>query len=371
MTGQSVFCQQESEFLLFYIDKTIGEAIDANELSEAEMSIFQSISVAVQRGNCIVCGEYHSLSVLASRTDNIGVLFRKVLSKYVTQRAIMEEVDVIFCICKNSAKELPAFIVEKVKEIRIDRIVDYWWDLFQKCVLVCENQNDCKYYSLLGLNYCNRHNIVEYTVDFTYQGGGGQTTAESYDNMVCREKRPTLCIVDSDKRHANNCTLGKTCMDVRNIEASFSETEPPFQTVVLQVHEVENIVPLTILADLYRNKPLINSYIELLKNLASIENGAPLLYYDLKYGCSNLLDTDDVSQYWNSIAATHEIDLSEFDNIFPAIVDRKYLSKVVPQLRGIVDNHESLEFEACLEDIVLQLERTIFSWGCIGRPIYA
>lgn len=232
--------------MLFYIDKTIGEAIDSGELSEAEMLFFQALSVSVQRGNCIVCGEHHSLSALASRTDNIGDLFRKVLSKYTTHRSIMEKVGLIFCICKNSAKNIPPFIAEKVQEIPIEKAANFHWDLFQKCILLCENQNDCKYYSLLGLDYCNHHNIVEYTVDFTHLGGGGQTTAELYDNMVHREKRPVLCVVDSDIKHGNNCKLGDTCRDVQKVAASFSNDNPPFHTITLQVHEVENVVPLSI-----------------------------------------------------------------------------------------------------------------------------
>lgn len=357
--------------MLFYIDKSIGDAIEADELSEAEILELQFLAIAAQRGSCIVCGEYHSLSTLANREDNIGVVFRKVLSKYTTQRAIMEKVNIIFCICKCSAKDLPPYIVNKVQEISIDRIVNSRWNLFQKCALICENQSDCEYYTLLGLDYCNQNSISEYAVDFTYQGGGGQTTATAYNNMVCRERRPALCIVDSDKKHGNNCPLGKTCVEVQNMTASFSDSEPPFRTVVLQVHEVENIVPLVILAKVYKGEPSIDSNIQLLKKLAEIENGAPLLYFDLKQGHSNIIGTDDASQYWNHIASAYQIDLSEFSNVFPAIVDRKYLSKAIPKLREIVYNHELLEFESCLENIILQLEQTTFSWGCVGRPMYA
>lgn len=357
--------------LLFYIDKTIGEAIDKGELLETEMSFFHALSVAVYRGNCIICGEHHSLSALASRTDNVGSVFGKVLSKYMMHRSIMEKVGVIFCICKNCAKDVPDFIAEKMQEIPIEKIITSHWDIFQKCVLLCENQNDCKYYSLLGLDYCNRQSIVEYTVDFTYLGGGGRTTAELYDNMVCREKRPVLCVVDSDIKHGNNCELGDTCKDVSDTEASFSNKEPPFQTVILQVHEIENIVPLDVLAKVYNSKPLINSYIQLLRNLAAIESGAPLLYYDLKHGCSTMSSTDDFSQYWSSLAATHGIELNEFGNVFPPIVDRKYLSKALSGVKENIENHEILVFEACLQRVVLPLEQTVFSWGCVGRPMYA
>lgn len=357
--------------LLFYIDKSIGDAIEANELSEAEIQELQSLAIAAQRGNCIVCGEYHSLSTLANREDNVGIVFRKVLTKYTIQRAIMEKVSIIFCICRGTAKNLPSYVESKAREISIDKIVGYRWNLFQKCALICENQSDCEYYVLLGLDYCNHHNISDYTVDFTYQGGGGQTTAIAYNNMVYREKRPALCIVDSDIKYGNNCPLGKTCVDVQKMTASFLDSEPPFQTVVLQVHEVENIVPLIILSKVYKDGVSADSNIRLLKKLAEIESGAPLLYYDLKRGHPNMMGTDDASQYWNRIASAYQIDLSEFSNVFPAIVDRKYLSKAVSELRGIVYNREPLEFETCIKDIILQLEQTTFSWGCVGHPMYA
>lgn len=357
--------------MLFYIDKTIGDAIKAGTLSDIEISIFQSLAVAVQKGRCIVCGEYQSLALLASREDNVGVVFSKVRSKYATHRVIMEKVNPVFCICKNEPKELPSFIVGKTIDISIDQIINFRWDLFEKCALICENQNDCEYYSLLGLDYCNHNSISGYTVDFTYQGGGGQETATAYENMVCREKRPALCIVDSDKKHGYNCPVGKTCMDVQNMAASFSGSEPPFQTIVLPVHEVENIVPLIILSKVYRNESSISLYIKFLKKLAEIEDGTPLLFFDFKKGHLNILGTDDASQYWNHIVSAHQIDLSEFNNSLPAIVDRKYLSKAVPELRKIVNNNEPLEFESCLENIISQLELATFSWGCVGYPMYA
>ena len=358
-------------YLLFYIDKSIGNAIETSTFSEVEFSIFQSLAVAVQKGRCIVCGEYHSLFILSNRDDNIGYVFKKILSKYATHRAILEKVNPVFCICKNEARGLPSFLSEKTIEIQIDQIINCQWDLFEKCALVCENQNDCVYYSLLGLDYCNHHSISEYTIDFTYQGGGGQTTAIAFENMVRRERRPALCVVDSDKKHGNNCPLGKTCVDVQNISASFSESEPPFRTIVLPVHEVENIIPLIILSKVYQDMSTIDSKIQLLKKLARIDNGRPLLYFDLKQGHSDMLSADDASHYWNQIVSEHQIDLTEFNNSLPAIVDRKYLSKAITKLREIIVNHEVLEFEECIADMIFQLEITTFSRGCVGYPMYA
>ena len=174
--------------LLFYIDKSIGDAIEKGTFSEIEFSVFQSLAVAVQTGRCIVCGEYHSLALLSDRGDNVGFVFKKVLSKYTTHRALLEKVNPIFCICKDESANPPSFIADKILAIRTDQIISFQWDLFQKCALVCENQNDCEYYSLLGLDYCNHNGISEYTIDFTYQGGGGQETATAYKNMVCKEK---------------------------------------------------------------------------------------------------------------------------------------------------------------------------------------
>lgn len=356
--------------MLFYIDKTIGAEIEANNLSSNEIMVLQSLAVAVQRGNCIVCGEYHCLTVLANLSDNIGVVFRKILSKYAMQRSIMEKVNIIFCISKGNALDLPPFIVDKVRELQIDAIANLQLDLFQKCVLVCENQHDCEYYSLLGAVYCFENRLHDYPIRFTFQGGGGQTTADSYENMVCREKRPTLCIVDSDKRHGNNCEFGKTCKDVISKTTMFSNETPPFQTYILPVHEIENIVPIPILERIYSKKNLIDSYATLLRQLAEVENGTPLLYYDLKNGFTNLSGEDELSQYWNNIIRRNEIDLSGFDNVLPPVVDRKYLEKVVIELREMVNNHELIEFEPCLECIVSDIKQVVFSWGCVGTPMF-
>lgn len=356
--------------LLFYIDKSIGIAIESGELSEVEHSVFQDLAVSVQKGCCIVCGEYHSLSLLANRDDNVGDVFKKILSKYAMQRTIIDKVNVVFCICKNASQDLPSFISEKAIEIRLQRIVTSRWDIFQKCILLCENLKDCTFYSFLGENYCSHNNITDYHVSFMNLGGGGQTTAETYKNMVCEEKRSVLCVVDSDKKYANTCPLGKTCVAVKNEVTGFTELDPPFYTVILPLHEIENIIPLVILAEIYKSDPLINEYILLLKKLSEIENGTPLLCYDFKKGCTNLHDEDDMSYYWKSIATSHHIDLSKFNNVFPAIVDRKYLSKVNEFLRTNANRHEFLVFDTYIATIIQQLEKDLFSWGCVGKPIF-
>lgn len=77
--------------------------------------------------------------------------------------------------------------------------------------------------------------------------GGGGTTASCYEKAF-NENRPTLCVIDSDKRHPKG-KIGSTAKAVLSHGAK--NDLGLVQAFVLPVREAENLIPLSFLLEVY------------------------------------------------------------------------------------------------------------------------
>lgn len=117
--------------------------------------------------------------------------------------------------------------------------------------------------------------------------GGGGTMGTQYA-QACSEARPTLCVVDSDRKY-ENCTLGTTARGV--LAHRGTEQCPTTQIYVLPVRELENAVPVSALYEIYSANPALRArvtqlcaYAKQVRTEGIAEDDNVLHYFDFKSG---------------------------------------------------------------------------------------
>ncbi|MGK7933278.1 MAG: hypothetical protein AB4041_17860 [Microcystaceae cyanobacterium] len=153
-------------------------------------------------------------------------------------------------------------------------------EMIQKTILLCENQEDTKFYEIIGRVYRTwmKFNIINFA--FTPQGGGGSTIASEYESIQSRKSRFCLCIVDSDKLSPNS-SEGKTAKGLLDKHDANSVTT---ELYLLKVREAENLIPYEILLQLLSRDKNKNSQYQTLSGIQAIENSEIRLYVDIKEG---------------------------------------------------------------------------------------
>lgn len=117
--------------------------------------------------------------------------------------------------------------------------------------------------------------------------GGGSSVSRRYNDAL-QVFRPALCVVDSDRDYFNG-PLGGTA---RNLSALHNPNVlPVIQLYVLPVRELENVIPISVLYDVYFNDPHVRTkiqslcdYILLRENGQQLVEGNVLSFFDMKNG---------------------------------------------------------------------------------------
>ena len=143
----------------------------------------------------------------------------------------------------------------------------------QPPILLCENLDDTRFYFAL----CKEYFGVDMINTKNGQGGGGSSTADNLEQIVNNKDRFCLCIVDSDVRYPG-CDDGGTYVAILNKHLN---QHPSYEVFKLTVHEIENLIPITIIGKHIKDK----RDRELSKRLIEVDNNGDILkYYDIKEG---------------------------------------------------------------------------------------
>lgn len=143
----------------------------------------------------------------------------------------------------------------------------------QPPTLLCENLDDTKFYFALceeyfGINYIKTKNGL---------GVGGSSTADNYEQIVNNNDKICLCIVDSDIKYPES-DEGGTYVAILNKNIP---KHPSHLVCKLNVHEIENLIPIEIIGRHIKDKKAR----EFSKRLKAIDNNGDILhFYDIKEG---------------------------------------------------------------------------------------
>lgn len=293
-------------YTVYYIDKSVGEEMERRELDPSEELLFDDLANAYYRGHCYLCGDVEVLRKLSQRVNKKYDIVSK---RYSEGRAIMEAVQKVFVLSYTSNGSVLPEVLRKKKNyqfISVKTAIKEDWQL-RECVLIGENLNDCAFYQIVAKWYVQQQGLGERPIHFQQICGGGDTVGGVLRNNVEAEKRPVLCLVDSDRKCGETkstrgqVSYGSTARRAEKASAELNRPDlPPHELCCLDVHEVENLIPTQILQELQKNSPSMTEGLQLLKRLQGIRGGEPALYYDYKDGFS-YIQQKSARIYWEEI----------------------------------------------------------------------
>jgi hypothetical protein len=261
-------------------------------------------------------------------------------------------------------------------------------DFTELAILLVESFDDIEFYYMVGKYYLQNNGINHMQISFESEIGGGDTTATRLTRIVDDERRTCLCIVDSDKKYYGAKKEGETSKKVKNVLSSRKMIN--YETYILPMQEIENMIPVEILDKVCKDIPTANDGIRFLKFLVSEDNSkdSPVYYFDYKKGiakeCFVLkkdFTTDDEKRYrrfeeyrtyWGKFLDKYGVELDENEDK-PIIsgVCEKILNHTIRYLRNEWEQDHIIDVinNSYIKEAWLQVGEKIVTWGCVGNRI--
>ena len=357
-------------------------------MNDNEFFFFSDIASACRKGKCYLCGDINSLKFLSKKLEQPAKnIYNALINRYAESKSIMELVNKVFVLTMNidlSHNQLPNVLKQenKTQILLIENVMK--WNISEPCCLIAENLEDCDFYTLIA----QIQNSQGININFHKENGGGSTTSEVLCKCVTQDKIPTLCIIDSDKTYGSGksfspskgVTLKKVMDTGKNIRLNECNN-PPYCIFPLEVHEVENLIPLCILEELKTQYPAMTDGLNILLKLKNIQNGTPILYYDMKKGFSYIKE-ENKRIYWEEILInlggtksdmppTTEKKAPESKPFFPPLICNAGLLK---QTNNLLRNNKlpkNFQIDKYLIPHWKNIKDIILTWGCVSIPMYS
>ena len=195
-----------------------------------------------------------------------------------------------------------------------------------------------------------------------------------------------LCIVDSDKKYGN-AEPRETMQKVKEI--ANRNMQDYFEVILLDVHEIENLIPINVLEQIIKKLNISKQGIDFMRFLVredcSLES--PVFYFDLKKGIplkAYFLEEDADKErerkyrklsayrkYWRPYIEKFGVKIEDKnDYIIEGICD-KTLRHALDYFNDIKKQEklESFEIEPYLKNSWMEIGEKVYCWGCVGGRI--
>lgn len=159
----------------------------------------------------------------------------------------------------------------------INLSINYFQDskMIQPTIILGEDTQDTDFYYIISKFICKKYN---YNLNLCYDSdnGGGSSISDRYKRFQNKNERFCLAFVDTDK-HFPEDDEGGTLKELRN---TANLNNHMCQYMVIDVQEIENLVPFNYIADI----PALSQDDLNAINYIQINNPELLRFYDLKKG---------------------------------------------------------------------------------------
>lgn len=374
--------------MLYEIDKSCLALL---ETGQSEYILFFE-ELAIDRRKCknlIVASKevLESLSKMEAFSNVVREVY-KILGNRRTE----------FKLLRNSVKRYCRIVAEGDKEvikneqgqeiIKLPLTKVAGADFTEKVIFLAENRDDILFYKVLGRHYMKKKRIGVVNVDFECQGGGGSTIGVTLAEHIRDEKRFCLCIVDSDRKCEQD-SPGSTMQGVSDVIEGIPQVL--FEAILLEIHEIENLIPFGILDKIIEVKNLDEQGLKFLKYLIMKDSTktSPALFFDLKKGIqkkSYFLNPEATEEqkrkyrkmenfrlYWKNYIEDFGVKLDE--NLEGETIVSGICEKVLKDTLKIFDEIQQeggvgrIEPDPHLIELWDQIGEKIFCWGCVGNRI--
>lgn len=205
----------------------------------------RNIANSAIEGNHIIRGDYEMLAdccKMFEGDDEFYLYFRSLVNNYATM-TIPPDISYYIEVVKENPEER-----DEDGCIISQRQVDdfYMSDSLLCSQLVCEDENDCKFYRFVAEWYIKKENL-NYNLKLSEEGGGGGRTIDKVKKHLAAN-RICLCIVDTDRKYPEMAINDKSKECER-----LDRQKCGYRCLVINVHEIENLLPLNYIDDLVAN----------------------------------------------------------------------------------------------------------------------
>lgn len=245
--------------------------------------------------------------------------------------------------------------------------------IFNLPKIVVEDISDFDVYkSILKWYFSKNKTLENQTFKLEMTHGGGDRSAD-----VCNEHHENgyfvYCICDSDKKYPSDAIGGTS----KKLIDHFNSIDKSDNLLVLDVHEVENLIPFCILKKTAQTTQLpAISFIE-----HAVSKSIDVLYYlDLKNGLNYkdvLVEESEFSRYWRYFISDYNCDFTstQIKKIQAGEIDEKAnitvrLSSMLPHAINNLSNSNNKVNKHCpLESFWYDIGMKLWAWGCGSRTI--
>lgn len=175
--------------------------------------------------------------------------------------------------------------------------------LLQRTLLLVENLTDAVFYQWVAGSAPTAKQFGDFFLAMEPYPGGGNTTAEAYDNIKQNTERLCLCIVDSDVR-CPGTQEGETALKVKRSDNRAQNCRVEYH--VLEACSVENLIPFEMFDSAWNDDrnyaDRLNRYRQL-----HVDDVWPFIRLKKEIKCVDLKSASAFSSFWRRTLACEEI----------------------------------------------------------------
>lgn len=372
--------------MIYEIDESCLHALAKNDIE----SVAFLEQLALDRRKCknIVIAKREVLDRLSKMTCFSNVarnIYRALANRAAEYKLILKNTSTY---CRLVDKIKVSLIVNEDKKeiIELEISDNAQKDFTGKTLMLAENEEDISFYKIIGQYYIRQHKIGNIKIDFEPQNGGGSTTCGVLKSIITNRNRMCLCIVDSDKKYGN-AEPGETMRKVMGIVDGIQKDY--FDVILLDVHEIENLLPLNVLDYIVKENNINSQAIEFISFLIDQDcsRTSPVFYFDLKKGIprgayfleKNACDEEErkyrklsnYREYWKPYIEKFGKKIEETNNPIISGVCDKTLKHALNYFNSIKKEGKIEDFtiEPYLDKTWLEIGEKVYCWGCVGGRI--
>ena len=359
--------------MIFWIDKSCLAKIDRCE--DTAVLALEMLALNRIKGKNILLAEKNVLEYLHKKEcfseptrKLFNSLFQNAAEHMMYLKLVEKYIIIVDEIIENKDKGQNLY-EEKGYKVTLQELASL--DISNYTELVTENLLDANFYKLTARYYIKSEDkLAKCEVKFDCVQGGGSTIAEVAKQKVKSKNRLFICIVDSDKKYPK-CKRGDTC---KKVEGFLKKTqEEIWQVLPLDVHEVENLLPISWLKKCSKDIKTSSNTIKFLEHLIEVDKNEhkdkAVYYFDMKDGITNYnKKNEEFKRFWKPYLKSYGIKL---DNLEDDNIIYGFGGKILEKVLNEYENEKIFsDLGQCIEDKWLLLGKNIFTWGCVlGRVI--
>lgn len=242
----------------------------------------ENLANAVREGKHLVISDRETLKIITQCQDlskTTRAIYTMLYNKFSELRSYLSVVTRYIEITDLLEPALSSLSDQEVIQVPLKFFENT--QSIQKTILLCENSSDTSFYQTIARVYLIWKN-ANIKLEYEPRGGGGNTIDTEYDNIQKTTKYFCLCILDSD-RIAPEGKLGSTAAQIdqnKNQSSQFFRTK----VLILDVHEIENLIPNSILLGICSGDKQREEALKRIEKLQQIRGNQIKHFLDIKEG---------------------------------------------------------------------------------------